>query len=168
MVRDKGASGIACAAAISLAASGAAAERGGVPAFKVPHVLLCHVSRSVLDVNRSSADGASCPRGRAVWEVYHALLDRALATASQTSGGCGRACFVDFHAQAHFNLNGGHDLIEVGYLLPLRVVSRAAELLDSTSEVAAALRDASSLRNLWRAHCAGETERASKKTKKIN
>lgn len=137
-VRDKGATAIACSVALHLAAASQAAaqaapaEAGGAGVERTgasyPHVLLCHVSRAIVDVNRTQADGASCPRGRAVHTAYHALLSRALASARRAHAG--RELFVDFHTQAHFKLNGGRDLVELGYLLPLSALSLPAELLD--------------------------------------
>ncbi|KAG8458993.1 hypothetical protein KFE25_006538 [Diacronema lutheri] len=174
-VRDKGATAIACAVALDLAAAGAAdvgartskppRANGVAPAYAaLPHVLLCHVSRSVVDVNRAEADGASCARGRAVWRAYHALLARARASAHAMHAGCELLC--DFHAQAHFKLNGGHDLVELGYLLPLHSLPHlpspaAPDEPDEPSgdDGDAQLRtcsaaERSSLRRLWHAHVA--------------
>jgi hypothetical protein len=130
-VRDKGATAVACHVALALAAAS--------PAAPLPHVVLCHVSRSVVDVNRPLAEGAgACPRGRAVWLAYHAALADALGAARGAHRG--RELFADLHAQGNFGQNGGRDLLECGYLLPLAAL--AADPPDA---------DASSLRRLWSA-----------------
>lgn len=141
-VRDKGASAVACAVALRLVA-GAREAREAL----MPHLLLCHVSRGVVDVNREPATGCACARGAAVHGAYHQLLQRALSAAGRAFPG--RELFVDFHAQSHFRANGGHDSIELGYLLPLSALAQGAALLDAPTADGAAARARCTLHRLW-------------------
>ena len=104
-VRDTGTRGVAAAMALSLIRRGAAR----------PHLLVCHLVRSRLDVNRAREDAATYPVALYAWDCYHELLESARRAASAVAPQC--ALFVDVHAQANWRFHGV-DAIELGTLCP--------------------------------------------------
>lgn len=130
--RDRGASSVALLLAIEL--------------DLVPHVLICNCSRSVVDVNRSLAEGCEGdPLALAVHRSYHELLDSALARARSH----GPVLLMDFHTQAHFKASGV-DEVELGYNVPAAALNAGPPLLDGDGEASMRCREGCSLRSMWR------------------
>eukprot|EP00747_Dinoflagellata_sp_TGD_P032657 gnl/TRDRNA2_/TRDRNA2_136126_c2_seq1.p1 gnl/TRDRNA2_/TRDRNA2_136126_c2~~gnl/TRDRNA2_/TRDRNA2_136126_c2_seq1.p1 ORF type:complete len:458 (-),score=52.53 gnl/TRDRNA2_/TRDRNA2_136126_c2_seq1:178-1434(-) len=105
-VRDTGAKGVAAAIALELLRRGTAR----------PHLLVCHLTRTRLDVNRDRATAANDSSARMAWDRYHELLTQARAHAS-VAAPHGHALFIDVHAQANWKYTG-QDLLELGTLCP--------------------------------------------------
>lgn len=108
MVRDTGTKGLAATIALHFLRS------HGVR----PHLLVCHLTRTRLDVNRVREQAASDPSALRAWDCYHDTLQSACKAASVVSPGS--ALFLDIHAQANYRFNGC-DIIELGTLCPSAV-----------------------------------------------
>eukprot|EP00928_Gymnodinium_smaydae_P019242 TRINITY_DN17364_c0_g1_i2.p1 TRINITY_DN17364_c0_g1~~TRINITY_DN17364_c0_g1_i2.p1 ORF type:complete len:459 (+),score=107.82 TRINITY_DN17364_c0_g1_i2:190-1566(+) len=132
-VRDTGTKGVAAALALE-------AVRLGLPR---PHLLVLHVSRTRVDVNRDRESAATDERARRCWDAYHALLAR--ARAAVVAAHPRRGLFVDIHCQGHWKFTGLH-AIELGTLCPSGddllagaghlegLISRRLEEADSSDE----------------------------------
>ena len=109
--RDTGTKGLAAALALEVL------RRGG----RRPTVLVCHLSRKVLDVNRPREQAACAAHVDALcaWEKYHALQREAAqrAAAAAAAAPPRHALLLDVHAQAHHR-HSGIDAIELGTLRP--------------------------------------------------
>eukprot|EP00931_Biecheleriopsis_adriatica_P076293 TRINITY_DN50010_c0_g1_i1.p1 TRINITY_DN50010_c0_g1~~TRINITY_DN50010_c0_g1_i1.p1 ORF type:complete len:413 (+),score=73.62 TRINITY_DN50010_c0_g1_i1:26-1264(+) len=105
MVRDTGTKGLVATMALEIL------RRGG----RRPHVLICHLARNRLDVNRERSEAASHECSKRVWDRYHELLawarEAAVVDAAYT------ALFIDVHAQANYR-HTGRDVVELGTLCP--------------------------------------------------
>jgi len=104
-VRDTGTKGLAAAIALEVV-------RTGAPR---PHLLVCHLSRTRIDVNRERDRGAQHPLAEQAWDFYHDLLARACAAAAAVSPG--GALFLDVHAQSNWRKTNV-EAIELGTLSP--------------------------------------------------
>jgi hypothetical protein len=75
-----------------------------------PHLIICHLRRRKLDVNRSIEDGAcDNPLAMEAWQEYHDFIDSAAAKVTAVSS---RGLYVDLHAHGHTD-----QFLELGYLL---------------------------------------------------
>lgn len=106
IVRDTGTKGLAAAVAREALRRG-----GGVR----PHLLVCHLSRSRLDVNRAREHAAEDEMALVAWDRYQALLSAACRAAAAYAP-C-RALFLDVHAQANYRFSGV-DAVELGTFCP--------------------------------------------------
>lgn len=73
-----------------------------------PHVVLCHLSRVGVDMNRepeAATDGH--PAARRAWEAYHAATEAAVGVLRQRYG---KGLVLDLHGHSH-----PQGLVEVGY-----------------------------------------------------
>ena len=124
--RDTGTKGLAAALALEVL------RRGG----RRPTVLVCHLSRKVLDVNRPREQAKCVAHVDALcaWEKYHALQREAASRAAAAAAAAvppRHALLLDVHAQAHHR-HSGIDAIELGTLRP-----SAADLRDGLQRLEA-------------------------------
>jgi len=78
----------------------------GLPEGKHPHMIICHLKRSKVDVNRDILEGAlDVPLAEATHKTYHAFIRKAKTMSN-------RGILFDIHGQSH-----GHNKTELGYLL---------------------------------------------------
>lgn len=90
---------IACAEAV-------AARTGG----RHPHLVLCHLARRKLDVNRRVEEAAQgAPAAIAAWEEFHDFVGEAIAGTTRSAG---FAFLVDLHGHGHATAR-----VELGYAL---------------------------------------------------
>jgi len=75
-----------------------------------PHIIICHLKRTKLDVNRE-VDIATCGNDLAetAWKEYHTFIDSARAAIERSSG---KGLLIDLHGHGH-----AIQRLELGYLL---------------------------------------------------
>lgn len=101
-----------------------------------PHVIICHLKRTKLDVNRA-VEIATCGNEYAAiaWDDYHRFIDSASASVERVSG---KGLLIDIHGHGH-----AIQRLELGYLLSSEQLRYSDALLDETTVI-----DQSSIRNL--------------------
>lgn len=127
MVRDTGTKGLAASFALEILKRSKAR----------PHLLICHLARTRLDVNRSRDQAAEHPLALEAWDYYHELLAKACECAAAASVRASKflPLFLDFHAQANRRYSG-EDAIELGTIFPTAEdLEKGAEHLNSTASV---------------------------------
>lgn len=106
---------------VTLLAQALARTSGGTP-----HVVICHLRRSKVDVNREIVEAAQGnPEAGQAWTEYHAFIEAASAAAVSAAG---HGFYVDIHGHAHPAAR-----VELGYLLNATELARTDdELNDGT------------------------------------
>jgi N-formylglutamate amidohydrolase len=101
-----------------------------------PHVIICHLKRTKLDVNREE-ETATCGNEYAAiaWQDYHRFIDSASASVERISG---KGLLIDLHGHGHTIQR-----LELGYLLSSTQLRYSDAMLDE-----AAVINQSSIRNL--------------------
>ncbi|MDO8834771.1 MAG: hypothetical protein Q7V01_04210 [Vicinamibacterales bacterium] len=114
---------------VTLLAQALAGTSGGTP-----HVVICHLRRTKVDVNREIVEAAQGNTDAAqAWTEYHAFIDAASAAAVRAAG---RGFYVDVHGHAHPAAR-----VELGYLLDAADLSRSDdELNDGTFAARSSIR----------------------------
>jgi hypothetical protein len=106
---------------VTLLAQALARTSGGTP-----HVVICHLRRSKVDVNREIVEAAQGNADAAqAWTEYHSFIEAASAAAVSTSGS---GFYVDVHGHAHPAAR-----VELGYLLDAADLSRTDDDLNDGS-----------------------------------
>jgi len=83
-----------------------------LPGQKVPHLVVCKLKRSKVDVNRDIVEGAQeNPIAKATHKAYHAFIREAKSVSE-------RGIIFDIHGQSH-----GQNKAEIGYLLTKDVLN---------------------------------------------
>jgi N-formylglutamate amidohydrolase len=103
---------------VTLLAQALARTSGGTP-----HVVICHLRRSKVDVNREIVEATQGnPDASQAWTEYHAFIDAASAASVASAGG---GFYVDIHGHAHPAAR-----VELGYLLDAADLARTDDDLN--------------------------------------
>ncbi len=101
-----------------------------------PHIIICHLKRTKLDVNRD-VDIAACGNefAETAWREYHLFIDSAEASVGRMYG---KGLLIDLHGHGH-----AIQRLELGYLLSATQLAYPDAMLDDPSII-----NLSSIRNL--------------------
>lgn len=103
---------------------------------KYPHVILSHLARRKVDVNREEFEGAQdTPAAVTAWNEYHGFIDSARSIAGRNGG---MAVLIDLHGHNHTEAR-----IEIGYRLEYEDLVLADSVLNTGTYC-----EKSSLKNL--------------------
>ncbi|CAG8807637.1 23165_t:CDS:1, partial [Dentiscutata erythropus] len=122
-----------------------------------PYLIVNHLHRSKLDVNRKLEEGSSAPETKKAWEEYHNFISRAIEDIKEKHG---RGLLIDLHGEKNvvlvfivllIFLYIGHvqsENIELGYTLSKEELMLSDEHINQSPSV----QTKSSIKNLYLYH----------------
>ncbi|CAB4409966.1 unnamed protein product [Rhizophagus irregularis] len=108
-----------------------------------PYIIINHLGRSKLDVNRplkegAESDGSNFPSDTQIaWSDYHTFLNNAVEEIEERFG---RGLLIDIHGHGH-----PENYIELGYVLSSEVLTLPNDIINSDPKIS----DGSSIRSLY-------------------
>ncbi|RIB12048.1 hypothetical protein C2G38_2042154 [Gigaspora rosea] len=102
-----------------------------------PYLVINHLGRSKIDVNRPIKEGAEDPKTLVAWNDYHNFMQTAIKDVETNFG---HGLLIDIHGHAH-----PEHLIEIGYVLPAEILSLPTSQINENPNIYSG----SSIRSLY-------------------